>query len=264
MNLNHYEDLIVDVLNDGVVRVTINRPERLNALTRTIRRDLIEVFQEVNSDPSASALVLTGAGDRAFAAGQDLEEAKSFSSSSIDEWINEWRELYDCVLAFSKPTVAAVNGYAVGAGFQLALLCDIRVASDKAKFAMPEIDDAIPCITGTWTLYELVGRGRTTDLVISGRTIDADEALNWGVVTHVLTVSELGPASVKLAATLGAKPATAMRLNKRWLRELLMANLPASEAYAKEAHAEAFGGGEPQRIMADFLSRRSTSHSRSW
>jgi enoyl-CoA hydratase/carnithine racemase len=126
---------------------------------------------------------------------------------------------------------------------------------------MPEIDDGIPCITGTWTLYELIGRGRTTDLVLSGRMIDAAEALQWGVVSEVVPAEQLAGAAAALAARLGAKPAAAMRLNKQWLRELLISHLPAAEEYAKRAHGEAFSSGEPQRLMADFLAKRAAGRS---
>jgi len=254
-------DLLIEALEGGVARVVINRPQSLNAISRQLREDLVQVFGELDRDPQVSAIVLTGAGGRAFAAGQDLSEALSFDGSSAAEWIDEWRALYDCVLSLSKPTVAAVDGYAVGAGFQLALVCDLRLASERARFGMPEIDDGIPCITGTWTLYELIGRGRTTDLVLSGRMIDAAEALQWGVVSQVVPAERLAGAAAALAARLGAKPAAAMRLNKRWLRDLLLSHLPAAEEYAKRAHGEAFGSGEPQRLMADFLAKRAAGRS---
>ena len=149
----------------------------------------------------------------------------------------------------------------VGAGFQLALLCDIRIAADHARFGMPEIDDAIPCITGTWTLYDLIGRGRTVDLVLSGRMVDAGEALEWGILTRVVPAADLQQEAHQMASFLATKPATAIRLNKEWFRRLLLEELPATEAYAREAHGSAFATGEPQEKMAAFLSHKAGGRS---
>src|SRR2546422_103917 len=121
-----------------------------------MRQELASAFEALDVDSAVTAVVLTGAGDRAFAAGQDLNEASDFRPESIEDWIDSFNHLYSAIQVFNKASVAAINGYALGAAFQLALLCDIRIASEKARFGMPEIDDGIPCITGTWTLYEVI------------------------------------------------------------------------------------------------------------
>jgi enoyl-CoA hydratase/carnithine racemase len=260
MKTGKWENLLVDV-DDSIATITLNRPERLNALSRRLREELAEVIDRLESDEEVRAVVLTGSGDRAFAAGQDLSEAQRFDAEAAGRWVDEWTLLYERVMRFPKPLIAALNGYAVGAGFQLALLCDIRIAADHARFGMPEVDDAIPCITGTWTLYELIGRGRTTDLILTGRMVDAPEALDWGIVTRVVPAGELRREAIKLATFLAAKPATAIRLNKEWLRRLLVGELPATEAYAREAHGEAFASGEPQEKMAAFLSHKAVGRS---
>lgn len=252
-----YQDLLVDV-DCGVAEITINRPERLNALSHRVREELKAVLTELESRDDTGAVVITGMGDRAFAAGQDLAEAQLFTAESAAGWVDHWREVFDAVLRFPKPTVAAVNGYAVGAGFQLALVCDLRVASERARFGMPEIDDGIPCITGTWTLYELIGRGRSLDLVLTGRMLSAAEALDWGIVSRVVSHEKVRAAARSLAETLAAKPGTAMRLNKSWYRQLLLERLTPAEHYAKRAHTEAFASGEPQVKMAEFLTKRAT------
>lgn len=251
-----HDQILVERGDDGVTVITINRPARLNALTEQTRAELIGALQELTSDAGTRAVVLTGAGDRAFAAGQDLAEAQQFGPERIETWIIEWTRLYDAILSCPHPVIAAVNGYAVGAAFQMALMCDLRLAAENARFGMPEIDDAIPCITGTWTLYDVVGRSRTAELILTGRQLDAEEALVWGIVHRIVPNDQLMNVALDQARILAAKPATAMRLNKQWLRKLMMTNLAETTAFAKRAHAEAFGSGEPRQAMANFLAKR--------
>jgi enoyl-CoA hydratase/carnithine racemase len=250
------DDLSFSVLDGGTLEVVINRPERLNALSANVKHELARVFKYADADDSISSVLLTGAGDRAFAAGQDLSEAKEFSPEAIDGWIDSFHELYSAVVECSKPTVAAVNGYAIGAGFQLALLCDLRIASDHARFGMLEVDDGIPCITGTWTLYDSIGHARTADLILTGRVLTAGEALAWGVVSDVVEFPRLLESARALAARLGAKPSVAVRLNKERLRQLIYRERGSAESFAREAHAQAYRTGVPQQKMGDFLARR--------
>ena len=256
VELGTYEDVQVDRRHDAVAVVTINRPQRLNALAQRTRREILAAMRALGGDDAIGAVVLTGAGGRAFAAGQDLAEAQEFDAGSIEAWIDQWDELYGGVAGLGKPVIAAVNGYAVGAGLQLALVCDLRIAADHARFGMPEIDDAIPCITGTWALYEVIGRARTAELVLTGRMLDAQEALLWGLVNRVVVREQLIDVAVAQAMTLAAKPRTAMRLNKQWLHRGLMEDFAATKEFARRAHREAFASGEPQEAMAKFLAKR--------
>ncbi|CCG04281.1 enoyl-CoA hydratase/isomerase family protein [Blastococcus saxobsidens] len=251
-----YPNVSVSLGDDGTCEVVINRPDRLNALSVGVKDELVAALSYADRTDSVKSVVLTGAGERAFAAGQDLSEAQEFSPEAIDGWIDSFHRLYSAVLDCSKPTVAAVNGYAVGAGFQLALLCDLRIASSGAKFGMAEIDDAIPCITGTWTLYDSIGHSRTADLILTGRMLPAEEAKSWGLVSEVVAPEDLMTKGRALAVLLGAKPAVAVRLNKNRLAWLLSRERESAESFARQAHAEAYGTGLPQAKMADFLARR--------
>jgi enoyl-CoA hydratase/carnithine racemase len=132
-----YSDLLVTEHDNGVIMAVINRPDRLNALSTNVKNDLVDLFHWADGSSEVRSVVLTGAGDRAFAAGQDLSEAKDFTPDVIDGWINSFHQLYSAVIECRKPTIAAINGYAVGAAFQLAMLCDLRIASDAARFGMP-------------------------------------------------------------------------------------------------------------------------------
>lgn len=245
-----------------MVILTLNRPARLNALTRGMRDQLRSALHQATADESVGAVILQGAGDRAFSAGQDLDEAKSFGAGDIDAWIDDWETLYSAVLGCPKPVVASVSGYAVGAAFQLALVCDLRIASDAARFGMPEIDDAIPCITGTWALYNVIGRGRVTDLVLTGRMLPAAEALDWGIVNRVTAPDELHARTMDLARLLATKPRMATGQDKSYLRARAWASWAEAAESAKIGHTAAFASGEPQRVMEQFFDRDARARSR--
>jgi enoyl-CoA hydratase/carnithine racemase len=245
-----------------VAHLVLNRPERLNAISTLMREEIIDALGRLDSDAAVRAVVLTGAGDRAFGAGQDLSESQKFEGDAVDAWIDQWTDLYRAVIEMATATVAAVNGYAVGAAFQLAAVCDIRIASESARFGMPEVDDAIPCITGTWSLLQLIGRGRIADLVLTGRMLGAQEALSWGLVSQVVPVGELEREAQALAALLASKSSTALALNKALLAQLAVERLDEFETLAKSGHRQAFGSGEPQAAMEGFLAKRAAARAK--
>lgn len=261
MDTSSYTEIKVDLSQVPVAIVVLNRPDRLNALSRKMRQELVEALNRLDESPDVRSIVITGAGQRAFAAGQDLTEARTFTGQDVTGWIDDWTGLFQAVLNLKTPTVAAVEGYAVGAGFQLASVCDLRIASDNARFGMPEVDDAIPCITGMWCLYDLIGRGRVADLVLTGRMLDASEAHAWGIVTHVVASGDLREVAVRVADRLAAKSATAIELNKQMLAKLMHDRLPEFESCAKTAHGIAFRSGEPQDVMEQFLEKRGAGRS---
>ena len=243
------------LLPEGVAQLTITSPSRLNAFSSAMRRQLIEALSELDSDDGTRAIVLTGEGDRAFSAGQDLTEAQGFSGDQAQSWVEEWGAVYRAILNLDTPTVAALNGYAVGAGFQVALMCDLRLASTTARVGMPEIDDAIPCVTGSWSLANLLGRAQIADLVLTGRLVSSDEMLGWGIVSQLVAPDQLLGTAHNLAGVLAKKDRLAVSLDKAWLRRDLLDRLPDAVREAKLAHAKAFGSGEPRRVMAAFLSK---------
>jgi enoyl-CoA hydratase len=242
----------IDVhLEKGIAVLTLNRPRRRNALTSEVREGLRVLLDEFAADDGLRGVVL-GSREQAFSAGQDLTEAKEFQPAQITAWIEEHMRLYQSVLAFPKPVIAAVDGCCVGAGFQLALLCDLRVAADTAFFAMPELDDAIPCILGVWTLYDVIGRGRTTEMVLTNRRVYAAEARDWGLVAEVVPGDPTGRA-IELADRLAGKPALALRLTKARLELLAVRGANELTVHAQLAHMQAFASGQPAQAMEQFL-----------
>lgn len=257
MRYDMTQTVLLDVAN-GVATITLNRPEVLNAWDRPMRQRLVALLGQAEADPEVRAIILTGAGERAFGAGQDLEEAQRFSGERAEEWVGEWEELYEAMRTLSKPVVAALNGLAVGSAFQFALLADFRIGHPRVKLGQPEIDSGIPSTTGPWIMREMIGLAHTIDLTLSGRLIEADEALRLGLLSRVVPAERVMDEAVDLARKLAAKPAGAMRLNKQRFREMTEAGFRDALSAGLRLQSEAFAGGEPAAMIERFLAKRST------
>ncbi|RKF14151.1 enoyl-CoA hydratase/isomerase family protein [Roseovarius spongiae] len=249
-------DLILTEKIGKVLRITLNRPEKLNAWNAEMRDMLIDALEAAETDDSVRAIILTGAGDRAFGAGQDLSESKTFDADRSEKWMGEWKKLYACFRGGSKPIVAALNGVAAGSAFQVALLCDLRVAHPGVRMGQPEILSGIPTVTGNWIMREMIGLGRTIDLTLTGRMLDADEADRFGLISRLVERDEVMPTAMALAEDLADKPPVAMRLNRQRFAEVTQAGYDdAMEAGIRIQH-EAYGAGEPQAMMEEFFAKR--------
>ncbi|HLJ14273.1 MAG TPA: enoyl-CoA hydratase/isomerase family protein [Bryobacteraceae bacterium] len=235
--------------------VTLNRTNRRNALTSEARIELTAQINSAAEDKDTRAIVLASR-DSSFSAGQDLSEAKDFSADVIPVWIQEHMDLYRAVLRYPAPIVAAVDGCCVGAGLQTALLCDLRIGSSNAYFTMPELDDAIPCILGVWTLWDIVGRSRTYEMVLTNRSVPAEEALQWGILNQIVPSSQLLRRACEIARYLSCKPQLAFRLTKERLADLTLRECESLAVHASYSHMQAFASGEPKLAMEAFLDHR--------
>ncbi len=243
----------------GPVRLlTLNRPERLNALDAALRSAIAEALGDAAEDPDIRATVLTGAGDRAFCAGQDLNESAGLDSADEGGWIETWRRFFTAFLDHPKPLVVAVNGVAAGGGFEMALFADIRVAAPGARFIMAEIDVGLPTLIGGYTLEAHVLHSRMAEVVLSGRPIDSEEARDIGLVHHLAETGRAVDRALEVAHELAAKPPRAMMLNIRRFRALRMQALERGNVFAAlvDYQRQSMASGEPQRVMADFLAER--------
>jgi len=202
---------------DGVATITINRPAKYNALNTSVVTTLRELFKKAEEDDSVRAVILTGAEEKAFAAGADITEFKGRDSKTVRPLAENGQELCKYIEAMSKPVIAAVNGFALGGGCEIAMACDIRYASENARFGQPEINlGIIPGFGGTVRLARLVGLGMAKELVFSGDQIKADEALRIGLVNKVFeSVADLKSGANALAAKLATKPGVALKLAKQ-------------------------------------------------
>lgn len=206
-----HEHVLVEK-KDRIAYVTLNRPEVLNALNAAVMAELDCVLEGIAGDADVSAVILTGAGEKAFAAGADISEInRKDALTGVAMAVNGQRILRRFE-TMGKPSVAAVNGFALGGGCEIAMACTIRIASDKARFGQPEVNlGVIPGYAGTQRLCRIVGRGVAMELILTGRIIDAAEALRIGLVTQVVPPAELLPTAEKIAKTLLAKGPLAIR-----------------------------------------------------
>jgi enoyl-CoA hydratase len=187
-----YNLITFEACPDGVAVVTVNRPEKLNALNAAVLAELDDVFRRIEADPAVRGMILTGAGDKAFIAGADIGELPVGNAAGACEMSLRGQSMFRRLEKMGKPSVAAINGYALGGGLELALCCTIRVASGNAKLALPEIRLGImPGYGGTQRLPRLVGRGRALEMLLTGGLIDAAEAEHMGLVSHVVLQTEL-------------------------------------------------------------------------
>ncbi len=239
-------------VDGGTAIINIKRPRLRNALTSETRQGLANLFDTCARDEHVSSVVLASS-ENAFSSGQDLNEARDFAPQHIDTWIDEHMRLYKALLKCPKPVVAAIDGCCVGAGLQLALLADVRIGSPAAYFIMPELDDGIPCILGVWTLWDTIGRARTTEMVLCNRRVLADEAAAWGLVSRIVPTDALLGQCLATATVMASKAPLAFRLTKDRLADLLMKEAEALSTHAKFAHMTAFASGDPMRAMDAFL-----------
>jgi len=253
---NMYQNVI---LEKGVItKITLNRPDKLNALNSKLREELINAIEEIKKDPNIRVVVLAGAG-RSFCAGQDISEAVTFSAERAITWIDENEHLYETLRSIDVPVIARIHGYAVGAGFQIAMLADIKIASEDAILGLPEINVGIPAILGSSILYMLgIPLSKIAEMVMLGSDgyITGREAERLGLINKAVPYNELDKTVASVAEKLASLPPTAMKLNKMWIRELTSRMLKEAYMFGRIAHARAFASGEPAKAMSDFLEKR--------
>ena len=195
-----FENLLVSNEN-GLATIIINRPKKLNALNKNTIEELHNAFKNLEADNTVKAIIITGSGEKAFVAGADISEFAHFSVEEGGRLAAKGQEmLFDFVENLSTPVIAAVNGFALGGGLELAMSCHFRVASDNAKMGLPEVSlGVIPGYGGTQRLPQLIGKGRAMELVMTAGMISAEDAKNYGLVNHVTTQEELLPLATKIA-----------------------------------------------------------------
>jgi enoyl-CoA hydratase len=218
---------------DGIAWLTLNRPEVLNALNLQMRDELWVLLEAIALDDSVNVVVFRGAGERAFSSGADLTEFGTAPSHTEARRARTERDLWHRMAHFEKPLVAAIHGHALGAGCELSLLCDLRIASDDARFGLPETHlGYIPTAGGSQTLPRTTGLTRAMDMILTAEPIDAQRALDYGIVNAVVPRADLETAAEAMARRLAALPQHALRSVKRSMRE--GADLPLRDAIRLE------------------------------
>ena len=243
-----------------VALITIDRPEALNALNSQVLTDLDEVLDRVEADEELYVAVLTGAG-RSFVAGADIAEMKNFTSSDGKRFGVHGGQVFLKLENLSKPVIAAVNGFALGGGCELCMACDIRLASEKAKFGQPEVGLGItPGFGGTQRLPRIVGVSKAMELILTAKVIKADEAKAIGLVSEVYPPEELMPKALELANAICANAQIAVKESKRCIRMGMQTDINTGSAFEAEAFGVTCGTADKDEGMGAFLEKRAEKH----
>ena len=255
MELKH---IIYGTDKKGIARITINRPEVRNALNTAVRQELRKVVEEIEKDKDIRVAIITGAGDTAFISGADLNDFKVATSVMIEEHASTLgQQLFTDIGNLRVPVIAQINGFCLGGGLELALCCDIRIASDRAKFGQAEINVGI--ITGggsSQRLPRLVGLGRAKELIYTGRIIEATEAERIGLVNKVVPHERLQEEVQQLAETIADKSPLIISLSKKTINMGIHSEIAAGLAYEKANFALCFATEDHLEGMTAFLERR--------
>ena len=249
-----YETILTSV-EENVGTITINRPDVRNALSTQVLGDVRGALAEFRYDDEVGVVVFTGAGDRAFAAGADINELRE--RTFLDALASLMQAVYDEIEDYEKPTIAAVNGLALGGGCELAMACDIRIASENARFGQPEVNlSIIPGAGGTQRLARLVGKGKATEMILTGEIIGAEEAHRVGLVTRVISADELVDAVRETARSIMSKGPLAIRLAKLAIRTGFETDLKTGLVVERLAQAVLLTTEDKREGTSAFLEKR--------
>jgi enoyl-CoA hydratase len=250
-----YETLLVE-RRGRVAVITINRPEKLNALNIQTRSEGAAALEELREDEGVRVVVITGAGEKAFVAGADISEFEGRTAVSQRDVMTA-RSLFTAVDTFPKPVIAMINGFCLGGGCELALSCDLRVASDRARFGQPEINlGIIPGGGGTQRLTRLVGEGKAMELILTGDMIDAQHAYNLGLVNLVVPAADLEAKTLELANRIAEKSPIALRMAKEAVKTAARANLDEGLRREIDLFALTFSSEDKDEGVRAFLEKR--------
>jgi enoyl-CoA hydratase len=243
---------------DGpVATLTINRPEKRNAVNNATVEDIDRALAQVEANPDVRVLILTGAGEKAFVAGADIQELDKRDTILGRTETRRRQEVYTRIEQLEIPSIAAINGWALGTGLELTLVCTLRVASTNAKLGQPEVKlGIIPGAGGTYRLPRLVGMGRAMEMILTGEPVTADEALAMGLVNRVVPPEKLMEETRALADTLAARPKLAVQYAKEAVLRCVEGSLPEGLAHESYLHALSCGTQDKKEGVASFLEKR--------
>lgn len=250
-----YQNLIYQV-KEGIAYVTVNRPKAMNALSNEVLDELYVVFTAINNDPSVQVAILTGEG-KAFVAGADISEMVKLTTLEGRAMMIKGQNVMNFIESIDKPVIGAINGFALGGGCELAMACDIRIASEKAKFGQPEVNlGIIPGFGGTQRLPRLVGKSMGKYLIMTAEMIDAQEAYRIGLVEKVVPEEELIGSAEKLAKTIMSKAPIAIRAAKLAVNNGISLDIKTGVAFEGEALVAPFSSEDRTEGMNAFLEKR--------
>jgi len=240
-----------------VALVTINRPKALNSINIETLLDLKRCFEALATDPDVDVVILTGAGSKAFVAGADIAMMQTFDVLAARNFVRLGHQVLNLIENLPQPVIAAINGFALGGGCELAMACDIRLASDTARFGQPEVNlGVIPGFGGTQRLPRLVGKGRAKQILFTGDMLDAAEAVRIGLANQAVPAEQLLETAQAMAAKIAAKGQVAVRFAKEAVNNGLELDLDRANHYEAELFGLCFASEDQKEGMAAFLEKR--------
>jgi enoyl-CoA hydratase/carnithine racemase len=239
-----------------VAYVTVDNRAKLNTLDSTLMRGFVAQIDAFAAREDLRALVLTGAGEKAFIGGANIPEMAALDRAAAERFIGLVHQTCDCLRRFPAPVIARIDGYALGAGLELAVSCDLRIASTRALFGMPEVKVGIPSVVEAALIPHLIGWGRARELLLTGETIDAGTALRWGLIERVVEPGDLDGEVDKIVTMLMSAGPQAVRRQKALMREWERLPIDRAIAAGVEAFVGAFDSDEPKRLLGAFAARK--------
>ena len=251
----NYETILVEKRGNVAV-LTINRPDKLNALGYKVHQEGVAALEELRKDSEVRVVVVTGAGEKSFIAGADISEFAGKTAVSQRSIFQE-KTLFNSIDEFPKPVIAMVNGFCLGGGCEVALACDLRIAGEKARFGQPEINlGIIPGGGGTQRLTRLIGEGKSMEMILTGDMIDAQTALTLGLVNHVYSAEELETKTMELANKIAEKSPIALQMAKEAVKLAAKSNLDEGLRREVDLFAICFSSQDKEEGVAAFLEKR--------
>ncbi len=252
-----YQNILLETIQPGICQLTVNRPRSFNALNSATLKEIGAALEQVARDADARALIITGAGEKAFVAGADISEMEQMSVLQAQAFADLGQKTLRRLEAMKIPVIAAVNGYCLGGGCELALACDWIIASENAVFGQPEVNlGVIPGFGGSQRLPRRIGPGRAMELILSGRQIKADEALAWGLANHVYPLESLLDEARSIAEVIAGKGPVAVGLAKEAVRHGMDLDLDNGCLLERELFALCFSTEDQSEGMGAFLGKR--------
>lgn len=253
--MKNYETILVEK-KEAVAILTINRPDKLNALNSTVHAEGVEALEKLRNDPEVRVVVITGAGEKSFIAGADISEFAGKTPVTQRSVFQE-KTLFNSIDSFPKPVIAMINGFCLGGGCELSMACDIRTASENAKMGQPEINlGIIPGGGGTQRLTRLIGEGKAMELILTGDMIDAKTALELGLVNYVYSSEELEEKTMELANRIASKSPIALQMAKEAVKTASRSTLEEGLKREIDLFAICFSSEDKEEGVSAFLEKR--------
>lgn len=252
-----FENILLAAIEPGIYCLTINRPAQFNALNAQTLEEIYTAAQHLKTQADVRVLLLTGSGQKAFAAGADIKEMQSKSAIEGQAFGHQGMQAFRSLELLPIPVIAVVHGFALGGGCELAMSCDWIIASEKAQFGQPEVSLGVtPGFGGTQRLSRLIGRSKALELLVSGRRIDAATALNWGLVNHVYPADELMNEALKIAREIAAQAPLAVQMCKQLVIRGQGLELETACLLEEQAFGLSFSTADQKEGMAAFVEKR--------